>query len=52
MAETKAETYTCAHCGWTGEKGWSDEEAEAEAQQNFGGPLDPDDRAIICDDCY
>lgn len=45
------ETFTCAHCGWTGEKGWSDEEAEAEAAQNFGD-LEPDDRVLICDDCY
>lgn len=44
-------TYTCGNCGKTFEKGWSDEEARAEYQQNFpetqGHP-----EALVCDDCY
>jgi hypothetical protein len=44
-------TFTCAACGGTFEKGWSDEEAAAEALEVWG-PLDPDDEATVCDDCY
>ncbi len=48
------ETFTCASCGGTHEKGWSDEEAAAEAQQNFPGidVSDPAEAGIVCDDCY
>lgn len=44
------ETYTCAACGGVFEKGWSDEEALAEAAEVFpdwGGPMD-----VVCDDCW
>jgi hypothetical protein len=49
-----AETFTCASCGDTHEKGWSDEEAAAEAQQNFPGidVTDPDEAPVVCDACY
>lgn len=43
--------YTCAKCGWQGESTWSDEEAVAEAAENFGSHLD-DNPAVVCDDCY
>jgi hypothetical protein len=47
-----AEEYTCALCGETFEKGWSDEEAHAETREKFLG-FDPEkDCAVICDDCY
>ena len=44
--------YICECCRETFSKGWSDEEAVAEAKERFG--MDPftDDMAIICDDCY
>ena len=33
--------------------GWSDEEAQAECQENFGDlDLDHSDTAVVCDDCY
>jgi hypothetical protein len=47
-------TFTCASCGDTFDKGWSDEEAAAEAQENFPG-IDignPDEASVVCDDCY
>ena len=48
------ETFTCQSCGNTHEKGWSDEEAAAEAQQNFPGIdlADPDEAPVVCDSCY
>ena len=45
------ETYQCAKCLETYEKGWTDEEAEKEAEENFGF-IEIEERAIICDDCY
>jgi hypothetical protein len=47
-----ADTYQCAHCGGVFEKGWSDEEATAEAADNFGEAPKGDDAAVVCDDCY
>lgn len=49
-----SDTFTCASCGDTREKGWSDEEAAAEAQQNFPGIdlTDPDEAPVVCDSCY
>jgi hypothetical protein len=46
--------YQCAHCGNVYEKGWTDEEAEKEAAENFGKPTNEwrDNVAVICDDCY
>ena len=48
------ETFTCESCGDTLPKGWSDEEANAEAQELFPGinPGDPAEAATVCDDCY
>lgn len=48
------ETFTCANCGETHEKGWSDEEAAAEAQENFPGIdiASGDEAAVVCDACY
>lgn len=44
------ETYTCAVCRGTFEKGWSEEEAQAELKQDFNVPVEQCD--IVCDDCY
>jgi hypothetical protein len=44
--------FTCAVCGETFDKAWSDEEAEAEAAELWT----PDELAagisVICDDCF
>ena len=50
----QGEMFTCANCGATHEKGWSDEEAAAEAEENFPGidVSDPDEAPVVCDDCY
>ena len=49
-----AETFTCASCGGTFSKGWSDEEAAAEAKGLFPGidASDPAEAGVVCDDCY
>lgn len=46
-----APTFTCALCGGTFKKGWSEEEAIAEAHENFSA-VELEDAAVICDDCY
>lgn len=43
--------YTCAACGKTYPKGWTDEEAAAERERDFPG-MDDDEAAVVCDDCY
>ena len=43
--------YKCDRCGGVFEKGWSDEDAEAEASEVFSEEA-LKDRAIVCDDCY
>jgi hypothetical protein len=47
----KKQYYVCEKCKRKFEKGWSDEECEAEAQQVFPG-LPPEERSLVCDDCY
>lgn len=49
---SESDTYTCAHCGGTFERGWTDEEAQAESVQNFGVRGDAPGMALVCDDCY
>ena len=53
-----SEEYTCAHCGGTWEKAWTDEEAKAESKE-LGLWIEPEDRqtaddemVIVCDDCF
>jgi hypothetical protein len=48
------ETFTCESCGETFPKGWSDEEAAAEAEELFPGMdlSDPAEAAVVCDACY
>ena len=43
--------YTCARCGNTYEYEWTDEEALKEMRATYGD-LPPEDRAVICDDCF
>lgn len=47
-------TYQCAHCGGTFESGWTDDEANAEAERLYGvkDASQRDDMAQICDDCF
>lgn len=48
-----ADTFHCDFCGKDFPKGRTDEEAQAEADRDFGeGALVPGNRAIACDDCY
>jgi hypothetical protein len=46
-----SDTYTCAHCGGTFVKGWTDEEANAEAAEAFA-PSELEDVALVCEDCW
>jgi hypothetical protein len=46
-----AETYICELCRQEFGKVWTDEEALAESRETFG-PIAPDERAVVCDDCY
>jgi hypothetical protein len=47
-------TYTCAHCGGTFTSEWSEEDANAEALENWKVPdaSHRPDMAAICEDCY
>jgi hypothetical protein len=52
--------YRCDACGWIFDKGWSDEEAAAEARKlHPGGHGNPnimdapaEERGVVCDDCF
>jgi len=43
-------TYKCAACHKTFNKGWSDEAAEKELKVKFDVPKEACD--LVCDDCY
>jgi hypothetical protein len=47
-----ADTYECAVCHGVFEKGWTDEEANAEAAAIFGAAPPEDERDVVCDDCW
>jgi DNA-directed RNA polymerase subunit RPC12/RpoP len=49
-----SETFTCENCGKTFPKGWTDEEAAAEAEELFPGldASDPAEAGVVCDECY
>jgi hypothetical protein len=51
MADAAADDFTCALCGETFARGWSEEEAAEESRLLFGD-LPPDDLAVVCDDCF
>lgn len=44
-------TFRCAKCGGTFIKARSDEEAQAEAEEQFTAE-ELTETAVICDDCY
>lgn len=46
------DTYVCQECGGEFEFGRPNEEAHAEAQEQFGRDGHAPDMAIICHDCY
>ncbi len=46
---TTIENFICAQCDELYNKGWSDEEAKAEATVRFSGVSD---LVLVCDDCY
>lgn len=47
----KSNEYKCALCKEVFNKGWSDEEAQAEALEVFG-EIPQDQQEVVCDDCY
>lgn len=44
--------YTCAVCGETYKKGWSDEDAFEEYQETFPDVPENEPMEVVCDDCY
>jgi uncharacterized protein with PIN domain len=44
--------YRCAECEGVFEKGWSEEEAKAEAAKNRFDAFPQEEMVIVCDDCY
>jgi hypothetical protein len=48
---TNKSEYTCAACGRTFTKGWSDEEAAKEREETFPG-FDESECDLVCDTCY
>lgn len=47
-----ANEFTCAMCGGTFEKAWTDEECKAEALEIFGHAAEDCDSNVVCDDCW
>jgi len=45
------ETYTCACCHQTFKKGWTDEEAAAEARE-LHSPAELEAVEVVCDPCF
>jgi len=46
-----SKTYTCAACEGVFDYGWTEEEALAEKEENFGD-MPTEEMAVVCDDCY
>jgi len=44
-------TYKCTACGGVFDKGWTDEEAMQEKENNFGD-IPMQDCDVVCDDCF
>jgi hypothetical protein len=44
--------FTCSRCGDRCLSSWSEEEARAEYEMNFGRRLKQGEAVEICDDCY
>ncbi len=49
--EIKKNKYQCSCCNNIYDKGWSDEESEAEMKDLWGN-LPKKERAVVCDDCF
>lgn len=49
--KSKDSTYICVVCKKTFHKGWSDEDARKELEENFPDDLNAD-MTLVCDDCY
>jgi hypothetical protein len=49
--ENVSDTYTCAICGVVFESSRSNDEAMQESKALWGD-YEPDDLAVICDDCF
>lgn len=43
---------TCEHCHQTFDSDWGDEESLEEARLVFKDGINPEERAVICDECY
>jgi hypothetical protein len=50
--ELKPNEYQCARCQRVFEKGWTDEEAKAEQNENGWGDIPNSQCDVVCDDCY
>lgn len=48
----RSHEFTCAQCGFTFPKARTDEDAMAEARENFGGMVDKEPLVMICNDCW
>jgi len=49
----RPELYTCENCNGVFEKGWTDDEAEAEAGLLWTDEeMEIEGRALVCDDCF
>jgi rubredoxin len=46
------DTYRCAVCGEVFDKGWSNEEAEAERALMYGDAVPVEECSTLCEDCY
>ena len=44
--------YTCAICHGEFKSTRSDDEAMAEAEARYGGPISDDEKEVVCDDCH
>ena len=50
-APLRPDQYRCAACGGVFEKGWTDEEAQAEMQNNWGA-VPKQEQVLVCDVCH
>ena len=48
----KGRPFKCKACGLEGLSAISDEEATAEAEELFKGPIPAEEREVLCDPCY
>jgi hypothetical protein len=44
--------FTCSSCGRSCMSRWSEADAQAEFELQYGRPADPDQHPAICDDCH